>query len=380
MAPVGDELAGVGYYTFYLLKHLLRVDTENEYVIFCDRSAVNRLKRECIGPRENVTLRTIPFLSMKKRMPFVYTHMFVSNVIARERLDLLHAPANIMPLFYKRAAVVTVHDLAAYEHPEWFPGELPGSQTFSTRIAVPHSLEAARRIIAVSETTKQDLGRVFGVDERKVDVVFEGSEEIAPAKDAEARVQSHGLVPGEYLMFVGTLEPRKNIPTAIASFVRAVRQGWVPETANLVLAGAHGWKDEPILEAIREAQKKLGESRVRHLGYVCHRDKVSLMANARAFLFPSLYEGFGLPVIEAMRLGVPVIASNVASLPEVCGDAAVMCEPYDVDGFAEAIRDIYADDELYRRLSAAGRKRGSMFTWDKAARETLEVYKKAVGE
>jgi glycosyltransferase involved in cell wall biosynthesis len=377
LAPGGGEGAGVGHYTYYLVKHLLRVDGENEYVLFCDPASVGRVQRDCIAGRPRTEARIIPFFSIKKRLPFVYSHMFVSNVFARQNLDLLHAPAGTLPLFYRRPSVITVHDLSIYAHPEWFPGELPGSQTFSTRITVPRSVEAARRIIAVSESTKQDIERVFGVSAERIDVVPEGSEEVAAGGDAEDRLAKYHLRPGDYVFFVGTLEPRKNLPTAIRAFVRAASREWLPKSTVFAIAGAHGWKYEGILEAIAVANERLGSERVRLLGYLSQRDKVAVMGEARAFLFPSHYEGFGLPLVEAMRLGTPVITSNVSSMPEVCGDAAILVEPEDEERMAVALRDIFGDSALAAAMRAKGRERGELFTWERAARETLEVYRQA---
>jgi glycosyltransferase involved in cell wall biosynthesis len=378
LAPKSGEFAGVGHYTHFLVKHLLQLDHENEYVLFFDRAGAAAAKREIVAGRENTRTRLIPFLALKRHLPFVYSHLFISSVFAKEKLDLLHAPANSLPLFYKGPSVVTIHDLAVYDHPEWFPGELPGGQTFSTRIVVPRSVSAARRVIAPSECTKRDLVSIFHADPSRIDVVPEGSEEKRPPTDAEGRVARFGLTPGNYALFVGTLEPRKNIPAAVHAFARAALRGWLPDDAVFAIAGARGWKEGPIIEAVTQANVKLGCERVRLLGYVSHEDKISLMAKARVFVFPSLYEGFGLPIIEAMRLGVPVIASNTSSIPEMADGAARLVHPKDEEGIEEALRDVFGSDELATRAAKEGVERGRLFTWDRTAEMTLTVYRKAV--
>lgn len=378
LAPKGGECAGVGHYTYYLVKHLLLADRENEYVLFFDRHGAIETQHDLDLSRSGVKVRLIPFAAIKRSLPFVYSHMFISSIFAKEKLDLLHAPANVMPLFYKGRAVVTVHDLAIYDHPEWFPGEQPGGQTFSTRVVVPRSVSAATRVIAPSACTKSDLTRIFKADPGRIDVIHEGSEDVTPPPDAEERLERYGLKPGEYVCFVGTLEPRKNIPMAVRAFTRACLRGLIPAGTPFVLAGAHGWKEGLITEAVTQANAKLGSERVRFLGYVPHEDKVALMAKAKVFFWPSQYEGFGLPVIEAMRLGVPVITSNVSAMPEICDGDALLVDPHDEEQIVEALRRVFEDEALVARLSRGGLERGRLFTWDRAARQTIEVYRRAL--
>jgi glycosyltransferase involved in cell wall biosynthesis len=380
LAPKGGEGAGVGHYTYFLVKHLLKADRENEYVLFFDRNGANEAKSGLAIDRPGIRCRQIPFSAIKRSLPFVYSHMFISSIFAKEKLDLLHAPANVLPLFYKGRAVVTVHDLAIYDHPEWFPGELPGGQTFSTRVVVPRSVSAATRVIAPSACTKNDLIRIFKADPARIDVIHEGAEEITAPADAAARLEHYGLKPGGYVCFVGTLEPRKNIPVTVRAFMRATLRGWIPEGTPLVLAGAHGWKEGLITEAVEQANAKLGAEMVRFLGYVPREDKVALTAMAKVFMFPSLYEGFGLPVIEAMRLGVPVITSNVSALPEICDGDALLIDPHDEEAAVEALHRIFTDEALVERLKRGGLERARLFTWDRTAQQTLEVYRRAVAD
>ncbi len=239
--PEAGESAGVGHYVHHLVDALLREDSRNEYVLFFDNRDVAEAKRGLYRKNPRVTARTLPFRTIRRAMPFVYGHLVVASVFDRERLDLLHGPANVVPLFYRRPWVVTVHDLAIYDHPDWFPGGALGTQTFSTAILVPHSVNHARRVIAVSQTTKKDLTRFFGLDERKIDVVYEGAT-LPPAtgRGAAGAVSRHGLEKGKYLLWIGTVEPRKNVGTAVRAFVHGVLRGWIPDDVRFAIAGRRG--------------------------------------------------------------------------------------------------------------------------------------------
>jgi glycosyltransferase involved in cell wall biosynthesis len=379
----GGEGAGIGHYTFLLTKNLLRQDRENEYVIFLDKAVSGRIRQEVLGDHPNATIRHFPFANAKKALPFVYTHMVISAAFERAKLDLLHAPANSLPLFYRRPSVITVHDLAIYDHPEWFPSPYPNSLGFSERIVVPYSVKQARRIIAVSDQTKQDLIRVFNLPPEKIDVVYEGAG--APKGQASLdTMKQFGLESKRYFLFLGTLEPRKNIPTALSAFVEFVKAD--PEHRRdfrFVVAGRKGWKYEPIMEAIDAANQELakllddyGFDRVRYLGYIKHEHKASLLRNALAFVFPSFYEGFGLPVIEAMSLKVPVICSRAASLPELCGSAGILVEPQDQPAITAAMERMVGDPEYTLKLGEQGQAQAAKFSWKRAATETLAVYQK----
>lgn len=386
----GGEAAGIGHYTYYLVKHLLRQDHENEYVLFVDRHLSGRVKAE-FGRRQpnKVAVRHFPFQVVDQAMPFVYGHMAVSVMFERLKLDLLHAPANALPLFYHGRAVVTVHDLAIYDHPDWFPSPYPGTLGFAERVIVPYSVKHARRVIAVSKQTKRDLQRIFRLPGRKIDVVYEGAEE-PPAgafgEAADKTLKDLGLTRGKYFLYLGTVETRKNVPALVRAFVTAAgRSGGRGLDLDLIIAGKRGWNHDAALKAMRAANAQLGpgvggRERVRYLGYLPAGKKPAVIAGAAAFVFPSLYEGFGLPVIEAMSLGVPVIASDRASLPEICGDAAILVNPEKEAAIANAMLKLSAKPDLAVELGRRGAVRAAGFTWEKAARETLAVYRKALAD
>lgn len=368
--PASGERAGVGYYTFHLVDALARLDRRHEYVLYFD----HRMPRDIAGffRGRRVTLRWLPWSRYGKYMPFAYSHLLISAAIARDRLDVFHATANVMPLAYRGRSVLTVHDLAIYAHPEWFP-----RQPIATRLLVPRSIAKADRIIAVSEATKRDIIKQFGVRADRLSVVPEAAEtSLLKLKDRTINVRATYHLPDRYVLYVGTLEPRKNLAMLIRAWqqyrarpVRGVR-------AELVLAGGLGYRSSETLELIRRAGPASG---IRYLGYVPHNHKLRLMKSASAFVFPTLYEGFGLPVLEALQLGVPVIASNVASIPEVVGSAANLLRPNDIGGWAEAIRRAVAHGASLERRAKLGPLQAKKFSWARTARETLAVYRQAAG-
>lgn len=388
------EAAGIGHYTYYLVKHLLQEDEKNEYVLFWDKDTSKRIRQEIVGSNTRVNFRNFPFQALKRCLPFIYSHMVISAMFERSRIDLLHAPANALPLFYTKPAVITVHDLAIYDHPEWFPSQYQGAAlSFSERVIVPYSVKKAKRIIAVSEQTKKDLVRIFKLKEEKIDVVHEGSEPpetfIVSQEKAGGVLSAMRLASGRYCLFLGTIEPRKNITKAIRGFVRFIRQDFLKyQDLDFVIAGRRGWKYEPIFEAMSEGNSDLAAAavahgvtpreQIRYIGYLPHQDKAAVVGNAAAFIFPSLYEGFGLPVIEAMSLGVPVITSRRASLPEICGDAALLVEPESDEEIAAALRQVFDDKDFVAVLSKKARQRAAKFNWQRTARETIRVYERAL--
>lgn len=367
--PERGEKAGIGHYTYYLVKHLLKVDKKNEYVLYFDYTYPE--------PREflnvpNVTVRHFPFSRYKRYLPFGYAHILITAELKRDRLDVFHAPANIIPYGYKRPSVVTVHDLAIYKHPEWFPE----GQDFSKRVLVPSSLQRARKIIAVSQSTRQDVKKIFGVPEAKIKVVYEGlSKEKRVTTQGRVAVQNRYKLAPNYVFTVGVLEPRKNLPGLIKAFDAIVNSNWKKwKDWQLVIAGAKGWKYDDTMRAIKDA--KCG-SCIRYIGYVSHEEKVALMSGASVFAFPSLWEGFGLPVLEAMGMGVPVLSSDVSAIPEVAQGAALLINPKKPTEIQAGLKELMTSPDRRQELAELGKVRAQSFSWTEVARETLKIYEQA---
>lgn len=366
LEPQLGEKAGVGHYTYHLVRSLLSHDKENEYVLFFGHQRPNPFVEL---ERPNVTIKRFPFARYKKFLPFSYSHLLIAAVIKQARLDVFHAPANTLPLSYTGRSVITVHDLAIYKHPKWFPG-----QVFSTKVLVPQSLKKANRIIAVSQSTATDIQQLFKVPEGKIEVIPEGVEiEFLDLKDKNIDVRRKFGLGKHYLVYVGTLEPRKNLERLVTVFGKLRQSLSGPyRDIQLALAGAPGYRSDQLKKTI--AANKLTRY-VRLLGYVTQNEKYRLIQNARAFVFPSLYEGFGLPVLEAMALGTPVLTSNNSSLPEVAGGAAAMVDPTDDDSLYVGLKNIVEHEDLRQRLIKAGTQQVKQFHWATMAEKTLAVYR-----
>ena len=283
--------------------------------------------------------------------------------LAPERLDLLHGPDFLVPHRRRYAAVVTIHDLAFIRYPAILT---PESRRHYAQVA--RILPTVERVICDSAHTAADAEALLGVPRQRLRVVH-----LAPVLGAlptpadVAAVRMRYRLPPSFLLYLGTLEPRKNLLTLLRAFAR------LPTSVPLVLAGPRGWLDEPVLAAAA----RLGE-RVRLLGPIPPADVPALYAAAVAFVFPSLYEGFGLPPLEAMALGTPVVAARTSSLPEVLGDAALFVPPLDEEAWTEALRRLLDDAVLRAELQRRGQAQAARYSWERTARATLAVYREVL--
>jgi glycosyltransferase involved in cell wall biosynthesis len=273
------------------------------------------------------------------------------------RLDVLHSTDYIPPFARACRSVITVHDLAFLHWPELLTAD--SRRYFNGHIR--RAVRSADRIIAVSHATKQDLVELLAIPEGKIDVVYE-----APGLDLPANATSYQPPASDYILYAGTFEPRKNLPVLVRAFARLRKRGY---GGTLVLAGRPGWLAEPMFAELE--RQALGDA-------VLIVDlRPELYGGARLLALPSLYEGFGLPVLEAMNAGTPVVTSNVSSLPEVAGDAALLVDPYDEGALADAMWRVLSEPALAAGLARRGRERAAQFSWDRAARETWALYEKA---
>lgn len=301
--------------------------------------------------------RVIPF-------PRLWTHLRLAGELAwaAPRPDLLFVPAHVVPLICPVPAVVTVHDLGY----RYFPDAHPWRQRLYLDLSTRYSAWAARRVLADSEATRRDLVRFYHVPAEKIHVIYPGREEALTRVDP-ARVRAKYTLPDAYVLHVGTLQPRKNL----LRLMEAVDT--LPAEVGLVLAGRPGWLAAPILAAARARP-----ARVTVLPDVPDEDLAGLYSGAAVFAFPSLYEGFGFPVLEAMACGAPVVCANTSSLPEVAGAAALQVDPLDTQALAEALRRLLADQALRAELIGRGRGRLDVFSWGRAARAAWAVFTEAV--
>ncbi len=366
----GGGGAGIEHYVWHLVTVLAGLsDRKLRLCLFLhpdlkDSSVANDLSGQ---PAVDVDFYPSEVLERKTWWPYT-KYKRLTKFLADKKLDLLHGPANVTPLFYQGPTVVTVHDLIIYDHPEWFPDGVSG--WFWRRQLVPQAIKKATRIIAVSRYTKRQVARHFRRRPEDIDVIYEGV--TTTQTKPETSFLAANNITRPFLLYIGTIEPRKNLRRVIEAFAR-VRKSQ-PEL-SLVIAGKKGWKYESVFAAV----KGLGLERdVIFCGYVDNDQKTALYQAAQAFLFPSLAEGFGLPVLDAMQSGVPVLTSNNTSLVEVAGEAALKVNPHSVTEIAQAMQKISSDKSLRKQLVAKGEVQAQQFSWQNAARQTLATYHKAI--
>lgn len=361
--PAVRQVAGIGRYTRGLVSALAELDRENRYTLFC----VGQAPTDMALP-ENFSVRTS---NIPSRWLTTGWHRF-GLPLAVERLagdcDVFHSTDFTLPPLRDARGVVTVHDLSFLRLPEHAD---PGLRAYLTK-AVPRAVARAQRVLADSQNTKADLVELLGVDAEKVTVVPGGVEaRFRPVRDTVklGEVRTRYALPQWFILAVGTIEPRKNLTRLIAAYAQMRRQTGLPH--QLVIAGKPGWLYEGIYEKV--AKEGLGEY-VQFAGYVADEDLPALYTLADLLAFPSLYEGFGLPPLEAMACGTPVVTSNRASLPEAVGSAALQVDAEDNDALADAMARVLGNAHLRMRLVDLGRAQAARFTWKAAAEKLLEAY------
>lgn len=304
----------------------------------------------------------------------LWEQLVLPELARRNRLDLLHATVNVAPVVGACPTVVTVHDLSFLRYPEAFPP----LQRLYLRTQVLRSLRAARRIIAVSAATKQDVIRLARLPDGQVDVVPNGVDLAfcpAPPGEIEAFRAYKGLPP-RFILHLGTLEPRKNLVRLVQAFGQVRAASAAMADVKLVLAGGKGWDYDNIFQEVGQ----LGlAADVLFAGYVPDEELPWWYRAATVFAYPSLLEGFGLPVLEAMACGVPVITSNVSALPEVTGDAALLIDPTSVGQLADALLAVLGDAKMACEMGQRGLQRAANYHWERTAQETAAVYRRSLG-
>jgi len=346
-------LTGVGIYTSRLVSAMAKLDGVEGIVLFANGD---------IPDFDAPNVRTVRY---RNRVQHLAIQLELPKLLAENRIDILHGPNFYLPLRGKTPMAVTIHDLSS----QFFPGQHSFKHRLSQKFLRP-SMKKAERIIAVSEFTSQEIGRYCPSAEGKIRVVHNGvGENFVPAGDvAKAEiVQRYGL-PDRFALFVGTLEPRKNVGHLIEAFGKASNI----EDLKLVIAGGKGWLYDEIFESV----KKLGlEDRVIFPGYIPSEDLPALYSSAEFFCYPSIYEGFGLPVLESMACGTPVLTSFNSSMSEVAGEAALLADPMDIDSISEGISKLASEEELRKNLAERGLWRAKKFSWKSCATKTLDIYR-----
>ena len=350
-----EQRTGTENYTLHLVQSLLELDQRNRYRLYFNHKPADGL----LPSTERCEQRIIPF-------PRLWTHLRLSTEIARSAPDVLFVPAHVLPVVHPRRSVVTVHDLGYLYYPEAHTAWARRYLRWSTA----YNAANAAHVVADSTATRDDLVRHGLARAESITVAYPGLNPLfRRVEDAGARgpVLERYRIAFPYVLYVGTLHPRKNLGVVLEALSELVRSG---QDVHWVMAGKKGWLYEPLFTRVRE----LGlEERVHLLGFVADEDLPALFSGATAFVMPSLYEGFGLPVLEAMACGCPVLCSNVSSLPEVAGDAAVLLNPHQPREWAQALAALVDDRARREEMVQRAYQQSARFTWGDCAATVLRV-------
>lgn len=363
---VGTGLGGNESYATNLIEALAAIDQANRYTLYVTkREAVERF-----GNRwPNFSVRsTLP------HTPLIRIPLTLSAELRRNPVDVLHVQFTAPP-FSPCPVVVSIHDLS-FEH---LPQTFKWRSRKQLRITVRRTARQASQVIALSEYARNDIVNTYQVSPEKISVIpLSAGDSFRPIRNEEElqRVRQTYGIKGEYMLSVGAIQPRKNLSRLVAAYSRLRHAKPEVKLPKLVLAGKCAWLYDETLRAIKELE--LSDA-VIVTGYVPERDLPALYSGALCFIYPSYFEGFGLPPLEAMQCGVPVIVGDRTSLPEVVGDAGILVDPFDVDALAAAIEKVISDSNLRTELSLQGLARAKLFNWQETARQTLAVYRKAAG-
>ncbi|MFH1173248.1 MAG: glycosyltransferase family 1 protein [bacterium] len=356
------QYSGVAEYTLNLLNALLALDSQNKYYLF-----YNSLKPVVLPEfkQKNVKLCGFKYPNKLFNLGLKLTDKFqIDKMLGK--VDVFWLPnQQFINLSSKCKKVITFHDLSFERYPEFF--------SFKRKrwheVINPRKLaKTFDRLIAVSNSTKLDLMEFYQVKEEKIKVIHSGLNEMFNKEAAEtekARVKEKYNLPDRFILYLGTLEPRKNVIALIDAF------NSIKSQTKLIIAGGKGWLYGDIYRAANNSHKK---GSIKFLGYVADSDRPALYSLAELFVFPSFCEGFGFPPLEAMAMGTPIITSANSSLPEITGDGALLINPYNINELAQTIDQVLLSDELKNRLREKGREQAKKFTWQETARQTLEVF------
>lgn len=354
------NLSGTGRYTVELIRALSGLEADLELIVVWPEGLTPPLASD------RIRLEYRPADALRR---LIFDQFGMARLQRQSGADVVHYPASIGPMRPQPATILTVHDLGVFREPVWFRS----NRAAYYRFAMARSVRQAAWIIADSEATAQDLQDFLDVARDRIDVVPLGvGPAFSPPDEAvKESIRRKYNLPPRYFLFMGTLEPRKNLTRVLDAWSSIASEC----DSDLVITGRSGWKNAALLRSIEASPFR---KRIHRTGYAPEADAPALIGAARAFVWPSLLEGFGLPPLEAMACGTPVITSNTGSLPEVANDAALLLDPYDTEAIAEAMKTLAHDDTRCDQLREKGLARAAAFTWTRTAKMTLDCYRKVL--
>lgn len=359
VAPNLRMPAGIGKVYLNLTEKLIEIDKTNSYSVLTHEQE-NRLRKI-----KYVKLFKVPFV------PNTILNFFQLPIIAsKNKYDVLHFIGHIPTFLTKQTKskiITTLHDLT----PILFPNFHTTFNNYMFRYILPLTIKNSDRVIAISQATKRDIVRLLHVPDDKVSVVYiAANEKFKPMKNAKEQLKKKFRISEDFILFVSTIEPRKNLQRLIKAYFLAKKIGM---KEKLVIVGSPGWGDG--YNNVRKLVKSLNlTDDILFMGYVNDKDLPFFYNSAKVFIYPSIYEGFGIPPLEAMQCGCPVIASNTSSIPEVVGDAGILIDPYNEHEMAERMLEVLKSESLRKELRERGLRQAKKFSWEKCARETIRVY------
>lgn len=361
------QRVGAGNYIMNLGRSLIQIDQQNTYVIFA------QARDAALWGAIHPNAQTVSLTWRSRLQRILWEQVLLPSHVRSLGIDLLHSPHYTLPVATPSASVVTFHDMTFFLYPHMH--QQYKRLFFRTMIRV--ASQRANAIIADSESSRQDILSLLHVKPTKVFTVPLGvSPDYHLFDDHRAleNIQRKYELPEHFLLYVGVLEPRKNLTALVRAFKLLLDQG-MPH--SLVIVGRKGWMYDQLFRIIKDLDLV---GRVVFTGYVPEAELPAFYNAAEVFIYPSVYEGFGLPVLEAMACGTPVVTSRISSMPEIVGEAGILVDPYRIDELADAVNRILKDQELRRNLAGHGIERAKAFTWERTARETLSVYQTVCAE
>jgi glycosyltransferase involved in cell wall biosynthesis len=351
---------GIGTYIRNVLRQLARLDHQTEFVLLCRPEDASTLSS--LGENFRARPETAGNYSIAEQVK-------IPLALRREGVTLFHAPHYVLPPLVPCRSVVTIHDCIHLMFPQYLPNRLALRYA---RTSIAMAARRATRVLTVSESSKRDILRFVDVDAGKIDVIYNAFDErfgIEPKEQDVIRVRERFQLNDEFVLYAGNVKPHKNLERLIDAFHLVRKRGL--DQLKLVLIGDEISKYSALRRAVHRHQL---HNHVRFLGYVPEETLAVMYRLAGAFVFPSLYEGFGLPPLEAMASGTPVVTSNVSSLPEVAGDAAVLVDPYDPSAIADGIYRVLSDETLRGEMRRKGVERARQFSWEQSVRRVRDIY------
>ena len=352
---------GIGTYIRNVLRHLARMDKDTEYVVLCQER--DRQIAPSLGENFRAVVDTSLPYSLREQVS-------VPLALGREHVDLFHAPHYVLPPLARCRSVVTIHDCIHLMFPQYLPHRFALAYA---RGALWMATRTSDRIFTVSEASKRDILRFFDVPPEKIAVIYNGIDDrfwSEPSEEELVRVRERYQLEGDFVLYAGNVKPHKNLERLIDAF-HLVRQDGLDHLKLIVI----GDEISKYAELRRAVHRYNLHKYVRFLGYMPDESLAVLYRLAGVFVFPSLYEGFGLPPLEAMASGTPVVTSNVSSLPEVVGDAAMLVDPYDPTAIADGLRRVLTEPGLHAQLRDAGFARAAEFSWERSVRQIRGIYR-----